>query len=124
MTSELITDIAENEKIKYIQIDKTLPIEAFIKVDHILEKRPDITFRVFGLYHENYFDLGVLKAMPHLERLQIEAHLANNPALLDCERLCELDHLTSIFLEIFDLKDYSFINRMTKDLVEFRNNFV
>lgn len=111
--------IIKNKKIKYIQISQSLPQETFIKIDKILMKRPDITLRIYGLFkEEDSFDLSVLSQMKYLQRLQLEAHLVSNPHLIDCSLLCQLKHLKSLALDIFDLKDYSFLQNLSPDLNE------
>lgn len=118
LTPEFITKVISNDKIKYIQISKNLPKEVFLQIDSILAQRPDITFRIYGIGHleDDFFDLNVLKTMPHLINLQLEAHLVSNPNVLNCEVLCELSSLRSLTLNLFDMKDYSFIKELPESL--------
>lgn len=118
LTSECISEVVLDEKIKYIQISHNLPREAFLNIDNILAQRPDITFRIYGCYNEKSFDLNVLGIMPHLQRLRLEMDLPDNAKLLNCEALCTIETLKSLFLGIFNLKNYSFIKELPKELEE------
>lgn len=116
ITEDFISAAVDNKKLKCIQVDEMLPDEAFQKIDRILASRPDIAFRVFGLYGGKFFDWSILKRMPHLQRLQLDAHLANHPDLVDCSVLCEIPSLRSLHLNLFDLKDYSFIQGLPAEM--------
>lgn len=60
ITPKLIDEIAQNERIKWIQIEENLPNRAYRQIDRILERRPDIYFRIFGIgtYGNETFLLG------------------------------------------------------------------
>lgn len=118
LTSECISEVVLDKKIKYIQIAHNLPREAFLNIDNILAQRPDITFRIYGSYNENFFDLNVLSIMPHLQGLRLEMDLLDNAELLNWETLCTIKTLKSLFLDIFNLKNYSFIKELPKELEE------
>ncbi|MBT9778217.1 hypothetical protein GPL15_17080 [Clostridium sp. MCC353] len=81
-----------------------------------MELRPDLSFRVFGLYQETYFDLDQLQEMPHLQNLKLDVHLRGNPGMIEPGKLCSLGNLTDLSLNLFDLKDYSFIKGLNSDL--------
>lgn len=113
-----INEIVANQKIKYIQISKVIDNDAFVIIDQILGKRKDIIFRIYSLgIDDEVFDLNVLKTMSNLKQLILEAYLVNNQDLLNLNVLCELP-LKSLTLNLFDLKDYSFIKGLSKDLEE------
>lgn len=116
MSEEFISDIMGNDNIQYIQVSEMLPDDVFWKVDRVLEQRPDITFRVYGLYGTKPFDWTILKRMPHLQRLQLDAHLAKDPSKVDCSVLCEISSLRALHLSLFDLRDYSFIKGLPAEM--------
>jgi len=118
LTLETFQKIHENDKIQCIQIMKNLPRIAFDNIDKILKVRPDISFRIFGLNNESYFDLDVLHEMPHLVNFILNAHLASNPKIVEPEKLCKLKNLKNLSLDLFDLKDYSFIQGLSNNLEE------
>lgn len=118
LTPELISEVVLDEKIKYIQVSHNLPTEAFLHIDNILSQRPDITFRIYGFYNEMCFNLNVLGSMHHLKRLRLDLDLSDDFDLLNCEMLGSIGTLKSLFLHIFNLKDYSFIKGLPKELEE------
>ena len=67
----MIEEIAQNNRITRIQIDENLPENAYREIDRILERRPDLYFRIFGIgiYRNETFDLSVLSQMPHLSKI-------------------------------------------------------
>jgi len=119
LTSELMEKIVRNPEIKWIQIGKDLdlPRKAYRKIDQILERRQDIYFRIYGIYGDESFDLSVLGLMPHLTKVQIDAHLTENNTV-NLEYLCELPNLKGLHLEAFGCRDYSFIKNLSPDLEE------
>lgn len=118
ITPEIIEEIAQNKKIKCIQISQELPEKAYSVIDRILEKRPDLYFRVFNIYGDKTFDLSILGQMPHLSKVRIDAHLRENKNAINIEYLCELPGLKGLHLDLFDRQDYSFMNNLSSDLEE------
>ena len=47
INEQMINEIGNNKRLKWIQISECLPDEAYQKIDQILSVRPDITFRLF-----------------------------------------------------------------------------
>ena len=45
VTDELISSIASDEKIQYIQVSKELPDEAYQVIDSFLEAKPELVYR-------------------------------------------------------------------------------
>lgn len=124
LTSEKLNQIAENEQIKWIQIDKVLPEEAYCAIDKIFERRPDLYFRVFNIGSGgiNRFDLSVLGLMPHLKNLWVEAYLRYDKDAVNIEYLHEYPNLTGLHLNLFDCRDYSFLNEISENLEELMIN--
>ena len=109
----LIKKIVDDDTLKYIQISEPLPNKAIANLDKIFEIRPDITFRIYGLYGCRSFDFSLLNKLPHLQHLSIDAvHLGTTKELLNIESVCNIPNLKSLRLEIFDLKDYRFLNHL------------
>ena len=71
ITDELIGSIANDEKIQYIQVSEELPDKAYQVIDKILASRPDMTFRIWGLYGLKHYDISYLHKMAHLRHLFI-----------------------------------------------------
>ena len=115
INEELIDIIANHSNIQVIQISKELPFEAYMKIDSILEKKNNLIFRIYGLYDINYFDISFLKHMSHLHHLRIDCDLTNRPNAIDFNIIKELN-VTSLFLDVFDLHDYSFIKELPNDI--------
>lgn len=120
ITEDVKKDIAGNQKIHTIQVDRNLPLEAFKIIDEILALREDLEFRIFGLYDGEYFDLDALETMKHLTRLRIDCvRLTDHPNCIEPQKLCKLNGLKSIHIEVFDLMDYGFIQKLDKGIEEF-----
>ena len=112
-----INQLIEDDRIKTIQVSKALPKEAFFKIDSILARKPELNFRIYNLYYYNRYDISFLKDMPHLHRLTIDCHLRDWNDEIDFNILTELN-LKRLHLNAFDLKDYSFIQNLSKDIEE------
>lgn len=120
ITPEMIDEITQNRRIQWIQIDENLPERAFREMDRILERRPDLYFRIFGIgtYGNETFDLSVLSQMPHLSKIRIDGHLEKNKEAVNPEYLCELPNLKGVHLTLFDRLDYGFVKDLSADLEE------
>lgn len=118
LTDELISQIADDTKIKFIQISKPLPQQAYWSIDKILEKRDDIHFRIYGLYGDAEFDLSCLHLLKHLKHITLDAHLGKRQDMFNLDVLTELENLQTLRLALFDLRDYSFIKNLSSDIKE------
>lgn len=118
LTSEKLNQITEDRRIKWVQINENLPEVAYRAIDGILERRPDLFFRVFGIDVNNRFDLSVLGSMPHLTKIWIDAHLGADKNAVNIDYLCELPNLTGLHLDLFDCRDYSFLDDISPNLEE------
>ncbi len=114
-----ITKIVENPKIQCIQIDGwygSFPAEVYPIVDAILEKREDMMFRIYGVKGNTQFDISPLEDMKHLKNLIINCcHLRENKDLINFDVLTHL-RLKSLRLDVFDLRDYSFVQNLCDEL--------
>lgn len=116
ITEDLFEEIVNDLMLKRIQIHAPLPTEAFYLIDKMLSRRPDMYFRIYGLYGVKRFDLSVLRDMKSLKNLWIDADLRDNLDLIDCNILSDLAGLKELKLMLFDLRDYSFMQNMSKDI--------
>ena len=115
VTDELIESITANEKIQYIQVSNELPGKAYQVIDKILERRPDMTFRIWGLYGLKHYDISYLHKMAHLRHLFISCHVSSSPDMIDFGLIKGLP-LKSFCLDAYDLRDYSFIKDLPEDI--------
>jgi len=118
LTDEFIQETADNMTIKYVQISKSLPFEAFEAIDRLLALREDMHFRIFDLTGEDKFDLSCLLTLKHLRHLTLDVHLINRQDFLDLSVLTKLEHLETLHLILFDLRDYSFVKELSAGLKE------
>lgn len=117
INENFIHDILLDDIIKTIQISKKLPNKAYQIIDSILERKPQLVLRVHGLFFYNQYDISFLNNIPHLRRLRIDCHLKDWNDRIDFHILTKLN-LKSLYLNAFDLRDYTFINDLSRDLEE------
>ena len=86
-------------------------------IDSILERKPELYFRIYGLYDDSKCDLSFLERMPHLKKLRIDCHLRSCPDKIDFNILTRLK-LKALHLDAFELKDYNFIQFLSPELEE------
>lgn len=118
ITPEYIDKIAGDDRIKWVQIIGEMPDEAYPVMDAIFERRSDLYFRIFNINAERPFDLSVLKLMPHLERVKIDASVKGNQEAVNVEELAALPNLKGLRLDLFDRLDYSFMKELSETLEE------
>lgn len=118
INEQMLNEICNNKRLKWIQISECLPNEAYRKIDQILLARPDITFRLFHFINYHEIDISFLMNMPHVKRLQIDCiDFKNNSNRINLSVLAALK-LKSLCIECFDLKDYEFIQNLSDELEE------
>lgn len=118
VTQQMIEEMIQDSRIKWIQISQQLPYRAYEIIDKVLEKRQDLYFRIFDIDGNNIFDLSFLKYMPHLSRVWLNAYFCDNKNVVNAEALCELTNLKGLDLNLFDCRDYSFIKSLSRNLEE------
>lgn len=118
ISSEKMEKIVNDQKIKWVQISEELPQQAYRMIDRILERRQDLYLRIFNIYGDKTFDISILGQMPHLSKIWIDAHLRENKDAINLEYLCELPNLKGLHLNLFDCRDYTFINNLSSGLEE------
>ena len=113
---QVIHEIANNGKIKYLQISKPLPDKAYQIIDEILSLRPDITFRLFDFDDEDKVDISFLLKMPHLKNLWFNCiDFRNDQQKINFDVLARL-RLKQFYIDCFDLRNYEFIKYLSDDL--------
>lgn len=118
INDQMLNEIVNNKKLKWIQISEYLPDEAYQRIDQILSMRPDITFRLFNFLQDDEVDISFLMNMTHLKKLRIDCiDLRNNPDRINLSILAELN-LKSLCIDCFDLKNYEFIQNLSAELEE------
>lgn len=120
LTDEMLDKVVEDSQILWVQIDEVLPRDAYPAIDRIFERRPDLYFRVFNIGSGGIdrFNLSVLELMPHLTKVWIEAYMRYDKNAVNIECLCKLPSLTGLHLDLFDLRDYSFLNEVSENIEE------
>lgn len=120
ITSQLLDEIVQDDRIRWIQINKNLPDRAYREIDRIFERRQDLYFRIFGIGtgENKTFDLSVLSQMPHMSRIRLGGDFTENKEAVNLAYLCELTNLKGVHLTLFDRLDYSFIRSLAPDLEE------
>ncbi|MBE6752868.1 MAG: hypothetical protein E7559_00695 [Ruminococcaceae bacterium] len=118
LTDEFISEVAGNPVVRFVQITKSLPEQAFAAIDRILALREDMFFRLYSLDGNTRFDMSCLHRLKHLRHLVVDAHLRDNHDALDLKVLTELEGLRSLRLRLFDLRDYGFVRELSPNLEE------
>ena len=118
INEQVINEIGNNKRLKWIQISECLPDEAYQKIDQILSVRPDITFRLFHFLDCREIDISFLMNMPHVKKLKIDCiDFKSNENRINLSVLAELN-LKSLHMECFDLRNYEFIQNLSDELEE------
>lgn len=113
LTEEFVRSIIASPKIKYIQITEDLPENAYKMVDRILEERTDMYFRIYNMGAKEPVDLNCLCKMAYLKNLQLDGYLRDRQEMFDFRILSKLKGLRGLELNLFDLRDYSFLREMS-----------
>ena len=85
-----IERITREKNFKCIQISKNLPDQALKIIDEILFFRPDLVFRIYGMYKDNPFDLTRLLSLCNIRRLHLD--------ILEKKDYRRFDNLASIYM--------------------------
>lgn len=115
VTESVIEQIIGEKLINTIQICDYISDTILEKLNRIFISRPDITFRVYGGYAKDFdgWDLDFLRYLSNVQNLIIDCFEHKNTDLSVLSRLCNLKSLT---LDIYDLRDFSFVNTLTSQL--------
>ncbi len=105
----VINEIIDNPESAVIQISDYISENTLRKLNVVFVKRPDIQFRVYGRRNYPDFDgwnLQFLSLLPAVERLSIDSFECLDS---DFEVLQSLSGLKELRMEVFNIKDYSFV---------------
>lgn len=117
LTEEAIDEIVQDDRIKWIQIDENLSDRAYREIDRILERKPDLYFRIFGIGTYGIIkslDLSVLSQMPHVSKIRLDGDFTENRKAVNLEslKLKDLKHITTLpdFSRLTKLKELQIDN--------------
>ena len=115
LSGRMAAKICADSSCRIIQIDEYVPTQKLRYVDEIFQRRPDVAFRIYLFVEENMIcDLGFLEKLPHVRRLMVDClgGVENKEALFALP-------LESLYLELYDEKDFSFIRELQPTLKSF-----
>lgn len=115
VTESVIQQIIEEKLIKVIQICDYIPNNILDKLNRVFISRPDISFRVYGWYDKDFdgWNLDFLRHLPNVQNLVIDCFEYKNTNL---SILSSLSNIKSLTLEIYDLRDFTFVNTLPSQL--------
>ena len=121
VTESVIQQIIEEKLIKRVQISDYIPDAVLKKLNRIFISRPDISFRVYGGADKtsgygddfNGWNLDFLRFIPDVQNIVIDGFEYKNT---DLSILSSLSNLKSLKLEIYDLRDFSFVKTLSSRL--------
>jgi len=120
VTESIIHQISEEKLIKRVQISDYIPNTVLEKLNRLFILRPDISFRVYGGadkkfgYGDNFngWNLDFLRFVPDVQNIVIGDFEYKNTGL----SISSLSNLKSLTLDIYDLRDFSFVNTLPSQL--------
>lgn len=109
-----IVSLPEGDNIR-VQISDYISDKALRKLNNVFQLRPDIDFRIygFGFGEEDCWNLNFLTLLPSVSKLSIDCSRSRDT---DFTVLGDLHNLHSLQLEVIDVKDFSFLDTLPKDL--------
>lgn len=118
LTDSFLDEVAANPKIKVIQIKTDVSDLTFERINMILQKRNDIKFRVYSLGSDGNqnFKFSRLYLLKSLQHLSIDGHIRDQRDWYDFSEVCNLQNLKTLDLNVFDLKDYRFVQELPSTL--------
>lgn len=121
VTESVIQQIIKEKLIKRVQISDYIPDTVLEKLNRIFISRPDISFRVYGGadktsgYEDDFngWNLDFLRFVPDVQNIEIGRFEYKNT---DLSILSRLSNLKSLILDIYNLRDFSFIKTLSSRL--------
>lgn len=118
VTESVIQQIIEDKLIKRVQISDYIPDTVLEKLNRIFISRPDISFRVYGGADKTFgygddfngWNLDFLRFVPDVQNIEIDGFEYKNT---DLSILSSLSNLKSLTLDIYDLRDFSFVKTLS-----------
>jgi hypothetical protein len=112
LSKKEIEHIVADRNVKSLQSSK--PVDAFtwqLINEILLENRPDIEIRVYGHYSQ-VCDLSFLARIPNVRNLSLDC-LLNADGI---ENIISLQNLDILSVGIYNLKNFSFLDRLPKSI--------
>lgn len=121
VTESIIHQISEEKLIKRVQISDYIPNTVLEKLNRLFILRPDISFRVYGGADKKFgygddfngWNLDFLRFVPDVQNIVIGDFEYKNTGL---SILSSLSNLKSLTLDIYDLRDFSFVITLPSQL--------
>ena len=121
VTESIIHQISEEKLIKRVQISDYIPNTVLEKLNRLFILRPDISFRVYGGADKKFgygddfngWNLDFLRFVPDVQNIVIGDFEYKNTGL---SILSSLSNLKSLTLDIYDLRDFSFVKTLSSQL--------
>lgn len=121
VTESIIHQISEEKLIKRVQISDYISNTVLEKLNRLFILRPDISFRVYGGADKkfgygddfNSWNLDFLRFVPDVQNIVIGDFEYKNT---DLSILSSLSNLKSLTLDIYDLRDFSFVKTLSSRL--------
>lgn len=121
VTESIIHQISEEKLIKRVQISDYIPNTVLEKLNRLFILRPDISFRVYGGADKKFgygddfngWNLDFLRFVPDVQNIVIGDFEYKNT---DLSILSSLSNLKSLTLDIYDLRDFSFVKTLSSRL--------
>lgn len=121
VTESIIHQISEEKLIKRVQISDYIPNTVLEKLNRLFILRPDISFRVCGGADKKFgygddfngWNLDFLRFVPDVQNIVIGDFEYKNTGL---SILSSLSNLKSLTLDIYDLRDFSFVKTLSSQL--------
>lgn len=121
VTESIIHQISEEKLIKRVQISDYIPNTVLEKLNRLFILRPDISFRIYGGADKKFgygddfngWNLDFLRFVPDVQNIVIGDFEYKNTGL---SILSSLSNLKSLTLDIYDLRDFSFVKTLSSQL--------
>ena len=111
INTQVLKNIADDSNLKFVQMSKNLPDQALDAVDEVLTVRPDLIFRIYGMYKDAPFDLSRLLKLKNLQRLYIDfLQKKGYDRFENIDSLSELKSLRAFYADVSGNIDLGFIS--------------
>lgn len=129
VTESVIQQIIKEKHIKTVQISDYILDVVLEKLNRIFISRPDISFRVYGGADKTFghgddfngWNLDFLRFVPDIRNIVIEGFEYKNT---DLAVLSSLSNLKSLTLDIYDLRDFTFVKTLSSRMEHLYMNAV
>ena len=111
VNAQVLKDIADDTKLKFVQMSKNLPDQALAAVDEVLNVRPDLVFRIYGMYKDAPYDLSRTLKLKNLKSLYIDfLQKKGYDRFENIDSLSELKSLRAFYADVSGNIDLGFIS--------------